>query len=511
MDGATGSTQDPAKAGKGAPLGEAGEKKASKTVADIWREVQAEQQKFNNIVKVMVGLLIVAAIVAAALAVVSYLRFSDIRDNYDELIARAEAQSRLNAGDGVRAQQRLVNQLLQIREDSEAQRQEAELTRLVDRALSARQAGGPVMSLVDLKAQAIEVAKEHLAGITLNNATSHLISSVERSGAIPLTGPERALLEAALADWRTPRTTTAEMQRLIDVSADPVMKGYGHIGLAKIYNDSTDGVDNPGLTDECAAIIDEVRIAAGLGVEAMGPYLWKGECLRDQGRESDAFDAFASALRVGDVATETLDNIRLAAHGAGTTLVARAARAPDAQLGVDEVSDVFNALSPIKEKVPGLIGAAETEDPLAAAYALLEYAANLRVQRGEGEVGKVYTAENIGFVFVLSERWAEGLAHAQAIDQVLPLAWNLTVLHICAIEMAAADGVSNVDRQYFLSEAERARRTLALMDHRRFGEQELKKLLPVRYDDTVDELVRPARERMENAENMAISYPGTGE
>ena len=46
------------------------------------------------------------------------------------------------------------------------------------------------------------------------------------------------------------------------------------------------------------------------------------------------------------------------------------------------------------------------------------------------------------------------------------------------------------------------------MDHRRFGEQELKKLLPVRYDDTVDELVRPARERMENAENMAISYSG---
>ena len=71
MDGATGSTQDPARAGKGEPLGEAGEKKASKTVADIWREVQAEQQKFNNIVKVMVGLLIVAAIVAAALAVVS--------------------------------------------------------------------------------------------------------------------------------------------------------------------------------------------------------------------------------------------------------------------------------------------------------------------------------------------------------------------------------------------------------------------------------------------------------
>lgn len=510
MDGATGSTQNKAKADAAAPLGDAGEKKASKTVADIWREVQAEQQKFNNIVKVMVGLLIVAAIVAAALAVVSYMRFSDIRDNYDELIARAEAQSRLNAGDGVRAQQRLVNQLLQIREDSEAQRQEAELTRLVDRALAARQAGGPVQTLPQLKAQALDVAKAHLAGTTLNNATSHLVSSVETSGSIPLTGPERALLEAALADWRAPRTATAEMQRLIDVSSDPVMKGYGHIGLAKIHNDLTTDVDNAGQTDDCAAVVDEVRIAAGLGVQEMGPYLWKGECLRDQGRESDAFDAFASALRAGNVETETLDNIRLAAHGAGTTLVARAARAPGAQLGVDEVSNVFTALSPIEETVPGLVGAAETQDPLAAAYALLEYAASLRVQRGEGEVGKVYTAENIGFVFVLSERWAEGLAHAQAVDQVLPLAWNLTVLHICANELANTEGVPNADRQRFRAEAERARRTLALMDHRRFGEQELKKLLPVKYDSTVNELVRPARERMEQAETMAINYSGDG-
>lgn len=502
MDGATGSTQEPAVSA----AAEAAPQKASKTVADIWREVQAEQQKFNNIVKVMVGLLIVAALVAAVLAIVSYMRFSDIRDNYDELIARAEAQSRLNAGDGVRAQQRLVNQLLQIREDSEAQRQEAELTRLVDRALAASSAGGPVQSLTQLKAQAIEVAKAHLAGTTLNNATSHLVSSVAAARAIPLTGSERALLDAALADWRAPRTAEDAMRNLIAVSSDPAMKGYGHIGLAKIYDDRVDGADNPGLTDECAELIDEVRVAAGLGVEAMGPYLWKGECLRDQGRESDAFDAFANALRVGDVGTESLDNLRAAAHGAGTTLIARAARAPGAQLGPDEVTDVFASLAPIEEKLPGMGGAGETKDPLAAAFSLLEYASNLRVERGEGEVGKAYTAENIGFVFVLSERWAEGLTHARAIDKVLPLAWNLTVLHICATEMAKTDGLSGSDRNDLLEEAERARRTLALMEHRRFGEQELKKLLPVTYDEVVDELVRPARERALQAETMAIRY-----
>lgn len=502
MDGATGSTQGPAETAS--PL--ASEKRASKTVADIWREVQDEQQKFNNIVKVMVGLLIVAAIVAAALAVVSYLRFSDIKNNYDELIARAEAQSRLNAGDGVRAQQRLVNQLLQIREDSEAQRKEAELTRLVDRALAASRAGGPVQSLPQLKAQALEVARGHLTGTPLNNATSHLVSSVAQTRSIVLTSSERALLDAALADWRAPRTATDAMLTLVNEGSDPAMRGVGHTGLAKIYNDLVDGADNPGLMEECESLIEEVRIAAGLGVEAMGPYLWQGECLRDQGRESDAFDAFASALRVGDVGTETLDNLRSAAHGAGTTLIARAARAPDARLASGEVSDVFEALEPIQDSVPGLVGAAETQDPLAAAFALLEYAANLRVQRGEGEVGKVYTAENIGFVFVLSERWAEGLNHAQAIDKVLPLAWNLTVLHICADEMSRADGVSASDRTMYRAEAERARRTLALMEHRRFGEQELKKLLPVKYDEVVDELVRPARERAAQAETMAINY-----
>ncbi len=505
MDGATGNTE----ASAPAPATDAGEKKVSKTVADIWREVQVEQQKFNNIVKVMVGLLIVAAIVAAALAVVSYMRFSDIKDNYDDLIANAEAQSRLNAGDGVRAQQRLVNQLLQIREDSEAQRQEAELARRVDQALAASRSGAPVQTMAQLRAQAVEVAKGHLTGTRLNNATSYLVSSVVEGSNVAMTAPERALMEAALADWRAPRTAEDAMNKVIASSDDPLIKGYGHTGLAQIFFARTDGVDDLGSTTACESVIDQVRIAAGLGVEAMAPYLWKGECMRDQGRESDAFDAFASALRVGNVETETLDNIRLAAHGAGTTLVARAARAPNAQLGVDEVTEVFTALGPIEENVPGLVGADETQDPLAAAYALLEYAANLRVQRGEGEVGKVYTAENIGFVFVLSERWAEGMSHAQAIDKVIPLAWNLTVLHICASELANAEGISSADRAKYRAEAERAARTLSLMEHRRFGEQELKKLLPVKYDDMIDELVRPARERMEAAENMAISYTAT--
>ncbi len=506
MDGATGTTPETA-----APDADSGGKKVSKTVADIWREVQAEQQKFNNIVKVMVGLLIVAAIVAAALAVVSYLRFSDIKDNYDDLIANAEAQSRLNAGDGVRAQQRLVTQLLQIREDSEAQRQEAELTRLVDQALSASQAGAPLRSIDQLKEQALEAARGHLLGRRLNLATSYLVSSVAEAPGISLNAAEAAILDAALVDWRTPREGQAAMERVIASTDDPTIKGYGHTGLAQIHYAMTDGLDNLGSSDACTELINEVNIAAGLGVEGMAPYLWKGECMRDAGRESDAFDAFASALRAGNVGNETLDNLRLAAHGAGTTLVARAARAPNAQLGADEVAAVFTALKPIEENVPGLVGADETQDPLAAAYALLEYAANLRVQRGEGEVGKVYTAENIGFVFVLSERWAEGLSHAQAIDKVIPLAWNLTVLHICAKEMAETDGVSGADRAKYRAEANRAARTLALMEHRRFGEQELKKLLPVKYDEVVNELVRPARERMEAAETMAISYSAPAE
>lgn len=501
MDGATGRTADAAPAET-----DTGGKKVSKTVADIWQEVQIEQQKFNNIVKVMVGLLIVAAIVAAALAVVSYMRFSDIKDNYDDLIANAEAQSRLNAGDGVRQQQRLVTQLLQIREDSEAQRQEAELTRLVDQALTASRAGAPLRTMAQLKTQALEAARNHLMGRRLNLATSYLVSSVVEAPGINLTPAERALMDAALTDWRTPREGQSAMENLIAISSDPLMKGYGHTGLAQIDYARTDGLDNLGSTEACDNLIQEVDIAAGLGVEAMAPYLWKGECMRDAGRESDAFDAFASALLAGNVGNETLDNLRLAAHGAGTTLIARAARAPNAQLGADEVRDVFEALKPIEENVPGLVGADETQDPLAAAYALLEYAANLRVQRGEGEVGKVYTAENIGFVFVLSERWAEGLAHAQAIDKLIPLAWNLTVLHICAKELAEADGVPSADRAKYRAEAERSRRTLALMEHRRFGEKELKKLLPVEYDELVDELVRPARERMEAAENMAISY-----
>ncbi len=481
----------------------------TKTVADIWEEVQIEQRRFNQIVKVLVGLLIVAAVIAGVLAAVSYLRFNEVTTRYDALIHDAEVAATLSAGDGVRQRQTMVNELLTIREETDAQRQESQLTRQVDQALSAARAGVALQSVAELTTQAVDAAEDHLIGHRLNPATSYLVNSILESRGTQLSDDQRRIMATALLDWRTPDASHDSIRELISQSADDRVKGYGHAALAQYFYKQASAANDLGASEACTDVVQEVNLAKSAGVEGMVPHLWKGECLRDQGRQKEAFLAYTDALRAGNVDEETLTNRRLAAHGAGTTLVARAARAPNATLSPDEVSSAFEALGPIIGEVEGLQGAADEEDPLAAAYALLNYAADMRSKRGEGEVGKSYTAENIGFIFVMREKWADGLKHAQAIDKLIPLGWNLTVLHICASQMAEDPDISSDERKLYLAEADRARRTLAKMDHRRIGESELKKLLPVEYDNLVDELVKPSREAMEKASANPVNFvPG---
>ena len=485
--------------------GNSGEQRVSKTVVDIWEEVQAEQRQFNRIMQILVALLIVAAVVAVGFFIVMSMDRASFRTQFAEAVSNANASAAISAGEAKREIQRMRTQLIQVQEDLEAQRQQAQLTRQVDQVLAASRAGSRAFSLGELKTEAVDAARQHLSGHRLNQATSYLVGSILSAPDARLTVSETALLHAALADWRNPTGAAAEMQAVIDSTDDPIVKGYGHLGLAQIHYAETNAMDDLGASKSCEQVSVDVRVAADLGVESMPPYLWKGECLRDAGNEREAFNAFAQALRAGNISDESLQNLRLAAHGAGTTLIARAARAPDAQLSPAETEEALVALEPIQSKVFGLKGASDAGDPLAAAYALLEYAANLRLKRGEGEVGKIYTAENIGFVFILREKWLEGYTHAEAIDKVIPMAWNLTVLHICASKLAEQSDVPASQRAVYAAEAERAKRVLSMMDHGRFGESELKKLLPVEYEKTVDELARPAREAKEAADAAAVN------
>lgn len=445
-----------------------------KTVNDIWMEVQREQAAFNQIIKLLVGLLIIAALIAAAAAAVSYFEFRDMRVAHQKSIQDARVLAKLDSGEAARERQNMTIELIEIREAGVAARENAQLVRSVDRAA----ADGDAQALVPL---AIEAAKDHAAGIRLNTATAHLVATIideAETGALLIEGDGLAFLKAVELDWTSPTGEAAEPLRAVAEGADADLKPYAHSALARLYYVNADNNNLQG-DSKCDQSISHGDTAVALGIDSIGPSLWKGECLRKQGRTQEAYRAFARAHEWYEAnrahADETLpmDHVRRVHHGVGTTLIALAAR--------DEVQLVDRGL--------------DTAKALDLSEQHLRIAAAMRVQRGEGRIGEVYTAENLGFIAVKREDWPVALDHTSYVDNVLPLAWNLTVRYIAAAEVhhslsnngeAASAGLTRSTARNIACDAER---TLAAMRYEYFDEDELRRLLPAKYAETIDVLI----------------------
>lgn len=465
----------------------------AKTVSDIWEEVQREQAAFNRIIKWLVGLLIVAAAIAAAAAAASYFEFRDMQQAHRASIENARVLAKIDSGEAARERNRMTILLLDIRETAAASRAQADLVRRVARAIASDERDR-------LLPMAMAVARDHATGLRVNASTSQLIAAVideADAGRLEVPSIELDFLKAVKLDWNAPTGEAASSFSAIAERADGDLKAYANSALSRLYHANADS-DNLGGDPACDRSIARADTAVALGLDAIGPLLWKGECLRKQGRSQEAYVAFKAAYdwyRANQTEADEalpIDFIRRVHHGVGTTLVALAA--------AGEVSAVENALS--------------VSEALEEAEQRLQVAAALRVRRGEGTIGEVYTSENLGFVYLQRENWPMAIAHTKYVDDVVPLAWNLTVRHIAAktiyqsIRQRGDAETGGLSRDQALTIACDAQAVLSAMKYEYFDEDELRRLLPARYDDDVDRLIaRPKAEferRKDEARSQAI-------
>jgi len=106
-------------------------------------------------------------------------------------------------------------------------------------------------------------------------------------------------------------------------------------------------------------------------------------------------------------------------------------------------------------------------------------------------VGVAYTEENIGFIHILDEDWPAALDHTKRIDDILPLAWNLTVRHIAALENEAAlrqAGASREALENMETIQDETAMVLSLMACDQIDKPELQRLLPGRFETVLEDL-----------------------
>lgn len=480
--------------------------KVQKTVSDIWHEVREEQRRFNKLVRYLVGALIVAFILAGVAAIQSWLKFNDLSGSYQVQIDRTIAQEAITRTDANRERQNMKLELLELRETISQQREFADIPRQVDRALSARNNRSQIETIEQLVDMAVREAEKSALGIPLNSSTAYLVDAVLQqlrdeadTDLQQLVGvDERQLLSAVQQTWISP---SADSVRDIwfDFSKQAEsdrMKGLALSGLGLYYYNLSQSAEL-GLSWDggCGQAVDLIQEASVYGVNSSTLALRKGECLRKNGDKLKSFKEFFSALKQ-QAPDDPINERRLAAHGAGTTLIALEVASESDPLVAREL-ELFTAEL---DALP-LIANAELEAEqsseqspriLEQALVLLEHAADLREERGEGKIGEIYTRENIGFIYIRQQNWDTAIKHARAIDRDMALGWNLTVLIIALEEQAnrlQEDGQRSVARR-LRDEARKAREKISLLPPGRLDREEIEKLLGASYVDEVEEIYR---------------------
>ncbi|WP_370274780.1 hypothetical protein [Hyphomonas atlantica] len=435
------------------------------TSLDLLRELQGEQKAFRFLIRALAVLLVTAAVIAVGSVIYFYVALQGLKSEYAHQARLNEINLRIVAGEASRQRESTQAQLVAIREENESARRQAELSRELQQAGSARQ-------IAAYKDRAVNIARSHVLGKTMNEVTSQVVSMVLRAdeGDVRLLrDEEHQLLQAALDDWGgevDSANVRAAFERLMDAEAlsDQAM---GAAGLAMLEYRAADEASLV-WSQGCSTVVDYVNQATARDLDAPMLLIWKGQCLRKRGDALLAYRAFSEAAHLIGADSEdiTLEQEQMAHHGVGTTLVALAAQ---------------------RELPEGRL----YEEALQEALSELRIAARIRAERGATQVGVAYTEENIGFIHILDEDWPTALEHTQRIDDILPLAWNLTVRHIAARENEAAlrqAGASQDELDYMETIQDETAMVLSLMDCDQIDKPELQRLLPARFEETVESL-----------------------
>lgn len=433
---------------------------------DLLMELQGEQKAFRFLIRALAALLATAAIIAVGSVVYFYFALQGLKGEYAYQARLNEINLRIVAGEASRQRESTQAQLVAIREENESARRQAELSRELQQAGSASQ-------IASYKSRAVNIARDHVLGKTMNEVTSQVVSMVLRAdeGRVRLlSDAEHTLLSASLDDWGgqvESATVKAAFQALLDNSEALQDQAIGAAGLAMLeyrLANSNSLVWSQG----CSAMVDYANQAEARGMHAPMLLLWKGQCLRKRGDALLAYRAFseAAALMKAEPEDITLEQEQLAHHGVGTTLVALAAQRqlPEGRL---------------------------YEEALQEALSELRTAARIRAERGATQVGVAYTEENIGFIHILDEDWPTALEHTKRIDDILPLAWNLTVRNIAARENEKALRQAGASREAIDNMQAIQSDTalvLALMECNQIDKAELKRLLPSKFEGVLEEL-----------------------
>lgn len=435
------------------------------TSLDLLRELQGEQKAFRFLIRALAVLLVTAAVIAVGSVIYFYVALQGLKSEYAYQARLNEINLRIVAGEASRQRESTQAQLVAIREENESARRQAELSRELQQAGSARQ-------IAAYKDRAVNIARSHVLGKTMNEVTSQVVSMVLRAdeGEVRLlSDEEHQLLQAALDDWGgevDSANVRTGFERLMgaEALADQAM---GAAGLAMLEYRAANEASLV-WSQGCSTVVDYVNQATARDLDAPMLLIWKGQCLRKRGDALLAYRAFSEAAHLIGADSEdiTLEQEQMAHHGVGTTLVALAAQ---------------------RELPEGRL----YEEALQEALSELRIAARIRAERGATQVGVAYTEENIGFIHILDEDWPTALEHTQRIDDILPLAWNLTVRHIAARENEAAlrqAGASQDALDYMETIQDETAMVLSLMDCDQIDKPELQRLLPARFEETVESL-----------------------
>ncbi len=438
--------------------------------ASLLEELRKEQRAFRFVMTALIVLLVIAAAIAAGGAAFSYFELKDMRASQQLMKRESTANLKVVAGEAGRERETMRSELIAIREENASARRQSDLARRIEQASLNNRIG-------EYRNSALQIARDHVLGTPLDSATALVVTSVlgaaEEAGSNLLSEDEKLLLNTVKADWEgQSNATRSGFQSMRSDSETSSTRALGAAGLAMLYYRQASGL-NLAWEEGCQEVVENIAAAEDMRLEAPSLYLWKGDCLRKKGDTLRAYNAFNAALErlEADLAAgrePPPEQMRLAYHGVGTTLVALAAR--------EEIPSDFNQ-----------------GDPLSHALELLEHAADIRRQRGATPVGIAYTRENLGFIYILQKDWDGALTHTAEVDRILPLAWNLTVRHIAAMEKAdaleAMEDSDPAEIAHYRDIAEEAALVLSLMQYEQFDAPELMRLLHRQYKEDVEALI----------------------
>lgn len=469
-----------------------------KTVADIWIEVQAEQKRFNTVLRYMTLVVVLALTAAGIAAFMSFSEFKNLRHSYQEQIAYSVAKSAVQNGQAQDDRHQMRIELLSLKDENSQNRVFARLPRETDRALVTVRERDE-QTIEDLTRQAHAFAKLSAVGdLRLNPSTSYLIESLLElnfnSPENPVFTPEEVqFMRVALIDWQQPMLdeTRQAWTTLLVSSNDPDLRGHASAGLAHFFlRAATASSQRLGWRSGCRETVEMVTQAKALNVESIALNLAAGACLRKNGDFEEAYGMFVDGLTLlandttfdvipdGDLLNKSLLKFRIdASHGAGTTLIPFAINL--AENGSSEEGKL-ESIALTAARLPDEFS--ELKDQIERSRTVLEVSENflnsaikLRQKRNEGEIGEFASKENLGYVYLAQGKWDKALKLAREIDNRMARHWNLIVYAIALQELG------NADTEEFRSVVKK----IELMRQSGFDSAEIRRLLSNKHRNSI--------------------------